>query len=80
VAVQVCTPTISGEPSVGLAPHPHQHELSLVLLIEAIWTDIKFVVLICISLMAKDVDYFLSVSEPFDIPLLRILFRSVPYF
>jgi hypothetical protein len=35
------------------------------------------VILICISLMAKDVDHFFSVSQLFEIPLLRNLFRSV---
>jgi hypothetical protein len=31
------------------------------------------VVLICISLMIKDVEHFLGASQPFDIPQLRIL-------
>ena len=37
------------------------------------------VVFICISLMVMDVEYFL-VSQPFVLPLLKILFRSVPHF
>lgn len=40
----------------------------------------KKVVLICISLMGKDVENFLSVSQSFKIPLLRILFRYVSHF
>ena len=31
------------------------------------------VVLICISLMTKGFEHFLSASQPFEIPLLRIL-------
>lgn len=52
VAVQVCTPTSNGWVF---------HELSLVLLILAILTDVRWnlkVVLICSSLMAKDVEQF----------------------
>ena len=47
--------------SVPVAPHLCQHELSLVLLIVVILTDIRWnlkVVLIGISLMAKDVKFF----------------------
>jgi hypothetical protein len=47
--------------SVPLAPYPHQHELSLVCLILAILTGVRWnlrVVLICISLMTNDVGHF----------------------
>jgi hypothetical protein len=36
------------------------------------------VVLICLSLMTMDVEHFFNASWPFEIPLLRILFSSVP--
>ena len=61
--------------SVLLAPHPCQPELSLVLLLLAILTAIRWnlkVVFISMSLMAKDVEH-IFVSQPFEIPLLRIL-------
>ena len=49
--------------SVPLTPHPLQHKLSLVFLILALVTGVRGflrVVLICISLMAKDVEQFLK--------------------
>jgi hypothetical protein len=59
-----------------LSPHPHQHLLSPEFLNLAILTSMKWnlrVVLICISLMTKDVEHFLGASRPFSIPQLRIL-------
>jgi hypothetical protein len=47
--------------SVPLSPHPHRHLLSSEFLILAILTGVKWnrrVVLICISLMIKDIEHF----------------------
>ena len=53
VAVEVCTPTRIEQ--FCLAPYPHQHDLSLVLLTDVRW-NLK-VVFICISLIAKNVEH-----------------------
>jgi hypothetical protein len=54
---------------------PQQQQLSFVLLILAVLTGVQWnlkVVLIYISLMATDIKH-LSVSQPFEFSLLRIL-------
>ena len=63
--------------NVPLTPQSHQHLLSPEILILAILTGMRWnlrVVLICISLMIKDVDHFFSgASQSFCISQLRIL-------
>ena len=80
VAVQICTLISNG----GVFPlHPFQHKLSTVFLIFAILTGIRWnlrVVLIYISLMAKDIEHFLKcLSAILDLSVKSSLFRSVPH-
>jgi hypothetical protein len=69
---------------VPVVPYPHKYELSFVLLILAILTGVRWnlkVLLICISLMAKNVDHFFKCfSAIWDSSMKNFLFRSVPYF
>ena len=70
--------------SVPLSPHPLQHKLSLVFLILAILARVRWylkVVLICISLIAKDVEHFLKCLSAFLISSIENSFSSsVPHF
>ena len=62
---------------VPFSLHPHQHVLLVVFLMIAILTDVRFVVLICISLMINDVEHLFT--HLFNIcmsSLEKCLFRS----
>jgi hypothetical protein len=81
-----CTSLQSHQPkkTVPLSPHPHQHLLSLEFLILAILTGVRWnprVVLICISLMIKDVEHFFRCfSAIWYSSIENSLFSSVPHF
>ena len=70
--------------SVPLIPHPPQHRLSLVFLNLVILTGIRWhlkVVLICISLMTKDVAHFLKcLLAIWSSSVENSLFSYVPHF
>ena len=70
--------------SVPLSPHPHQHLLSPEFLILAILTAVRWnlrVVLICISLMIKDVEHFFRCFSAIRYSSVEnSLFSSVPHF
>jgi hypothetical protein len=67
--------------SVPLAPHPRQHLLFLIL---AILIGVRWnlrVILICISLMTKNVEHFFKCfSDIQDYSVVNSLFSSVPHF
>ena len=69
---------------VPLSPHPLQHRLSLVFLSLANLTGVKWyliVVLICISLIAKEVEHDLKCLLAIrSSSVVNSLFRSVPHF
>jgi hypothetical protein len=70
--------------SVPLSLHPHQHRLSPEFLILAILIGVRWnlkVVLICISLMIKDVEHFFRCFSAIRYSSVEnSLFRSVPHF
>ena len=70
--------------SVPLSPHPHQHLLSSEFLILAILTGVRWnlnVVLICISLMIKDVEHFFRCFSAIRYSSVEnSLFSGVPHF
>jgi hypothetical protein len=70
--------------SAPLSPHPCQHLLSPEFLILAILTDVKWnlrIVLICISLMIKDVEHFFRCFSAFLYSSVEnSLFSSEPHF
>ena len=83
VAEQVCTPT-SNARLFPLLLCPSQHKLSLVFLVLAILTGVKWYhgdILICISMMAEDVEQFLKyLLAIWDSSVENSVFRSVPHF
>ena len=70
--------------SVPLSPHSRQHLLSPEFLILAILTNVRWnlrVVLICISLMIKDVEHFFKCFSALQYSSVEnSLFSSVPHF
>jgi hypothetical protein len=70
--------------SVPLSPHPHQHLLSPEFFILGILTGVRWnlrVVLICISLMIKDVEHFFTCfSVIWYSSVENDLFSLVPHF
>jgi hypothetical protein len=70
--------------SVPLSPHPPQHLLSPEFLILAILTGVRWnlrVVLICISLMIKDVEHFFRCFSALQCSSVEnSFFSSVPHF
>ena len=83
MAVQICTPHQQWR-CVPLAPHPCQNELSLEVLILAIPAGVRWnlrVIVICISLMSKDVEHFFKCFSAIrDSSVENSLFSFVPHF
>jgi hypothetical protein len=70
--------------SVPLSLHPHQHVLSSEVLILAIQIDVRWnlrLVLICISLITKDLEHFFRCfSDIWDYSVVNSRFSSIPHF
>jgi hypothetical protein len=70
--------------SVPFSPHPHQNLLTHEFLIFAILTGVRWnlkIVLICISLMIKDIEHFFQVLLSHSVSSVEnSLFSSVPHF
>ena len=70
--------------SVPLTPHPLQHKLSSVFLILAFLTGVRWylrIILICVSLTAKNVKQFLNcLSAIYNSSVENSLFRSATHF
>ena len=80
-----CTSLFSHQQqNIPFTPHPLQHKLSPVFLTLAILTGVRWnlrIVLICISLMVKDVEHFFKcLSAILDFFVESSLFGSVPHF
>jgi hypothetical protein len=70
--------------SVPLVPYPCQYILSLEILIPAILTDVRWsfrFILICVSLMAKELEHFFKCFLAIRYsPAEKFLFSSLPHF
>jgi hypothetical protein len=70
--------------SVPLSPHPRQHLLSPEFLILAILTGVRWnlrVILICMSLMTKNVEHFFRCFSTIQVPSVEnFVYSSLPHF